>query len=129
MGWLEMYRLYGLAGLLKHGRVGSNEPEAIQLHASAAQIYSQTRWLLIESKESDTHSDSDSGSDSDSELSDHKRVVGNMKGLVEDVQMHVQCLLDLTNALEYPAIDPEPNDEPSILRIEQRAAHDYHTGT
>lgn len=40
--------------------------------------------------------------------------------------MHIQCLKDLSNSLESPAIDPEPTDEPSVLNIQQRTAHDYH---
>jgi hypothetical protein len=99
---------------------------AIQLQVQNSQIHSQTRWLLKESDEnvSDSDSDGDSSSDSDSSTPGNKG--GGLARFAEDVKMHVQCLSDLSNALESPAIDPEPTDEPSVLKIEQRAAHDYH---
>jgi len=41
--------------------------------------------------------------------------------------MHIDCLVDLSDALEHPAEDPQQHkDEPSVLRVKQRAAHDYH---
>lgn len=73
---------------------------------------------------SDSDSDGYSSSDSDNPISENKN--GGLNHFAEDVKMHVQCLSDLSSTLEFPAVDPEPTDEPSVLRIEQRAAHDYH---
>lgn len=89
-------------------------------------MYSQIRWLLKEpdGNVSDSDSDGYSSSDSDSSTPENKGV--GLARFAEDVKMHVQCLSDLSNTLESPAIDPAPTDEPSVLKIEQRAAHDYH---
>jgi hypothetical protein len=69
---------------------------------------------------------SDSDSDSDSDKSGDEQEQSGLERLVKDVKTHVDCLVDLGNALECPAIDPEHEDEPSVLKFEQRAAHDYH---
>lgn len=109
---------YELTDLYKH--TDSEDTATMQLYTHTAQIYSQTKWLLKKAEEGVSESDSDSDSPS------NERTSGGMERLAEEVKIHVQCLFDLNNALEYPAIDPEPTDEPSFLKIEQRAAHDYH---
>ncbi|KAL5113435.1 hypothetical protein ACEQ8H_008679 [Pleosporales sp. CAS-2024a] len=112
------------SGLYKYAQKGDPATDQLRIHNS--RIYSQTKWLLKEIEDSsDSESDSDTGSDSGNSGDE---ISGGMCRLAEDIKMHVQCLIDLSNALEYPAIDPEPTDEPSVLRVEQRAAHDYHTG-
>jgi hypothetical protein len=73
---------------------------------------------------SDSDSDSDSCSDNISPAA--KGGDEGIERMVKEVKMHVNCLIDLSSALEFPAIDPQPIDEPSVLKIEQRAAHDYH---
>lgn len=117
---------YEPTDLYKHA--DSEDTATMELYTHTAQIYSQTTWLLKKSEEGVSEIDSDS--DSDSEVnSDSPGIAitsGGLERLAEDVKIHVQCLFDLSNALEYPAIDPEPNDEPSLLKVEQRAAHDYH---
>ncbi|EAT77002.2 hypothetical protein SNOG_15627 [Parastagonospora nodorum SN15] len=106
----------------------SKDTATMELYIHTAQIYSQTKWLLKQAEEGVSESDSDSDSDSEvnSDSPGSEITSGGTESLAEDVKIHVQCLFDLSNALEYPAIDPEPTDEPSLLKVEQRAAHDYH---
>jgi hypothetical protein len=69
---------------------------------------------------------SDSDSDSESNASSDEGEGNSLASLAADVKMHVQCLTDLSNTLEYPANDPEPSDEPSVPMVRLRTAHDYH---
>lgn len=100
----------------------SNDTVATRLRFETAQFHSQTKWLISGPEESASDSDSDSdtsGSDDDAAQPSY---------LAEAVRAHLDCLLDLSNALEYPAEDPEENeDRPSALQVGQRPAHDYHT--
>jgi hypothetical protein len=64
--------------------------------------------------------------DSDSNASSDEGKGSSLASLAADIKVHIQCLIDLSNTLEYPAIDPEPSDKPSIPMVQQRDAHDYH---
>ncbi|KAF2036132.1 hypothetical protein EK21DRAFT_52546, partial [Setomelanomma holmii] len=86
---------------------------------NADQIYSQTRWIL-NSADADL---SDSDSDSETGIGNEP---GGFQTFVKDIKTHLDCLLDLSSALDCPAVDTNTPDEPSILKVEQRAAHDYH---
>jgi hypothetical protein len=95
----------------------------LRLRSDTAQIYSQTKWLIAGPE--DSASDSDSDSDDGARV-EHPERFG-LDQLAEDVKIHIDCLVDLSDALEHPAEDPEQHDiEPSYLNVEQRAAHDYH---
>ncbi|KAH7398766.1 hypothetical protein DE146DRAFT_504063 [Phaeosphaeria sp. MPI-PUGE-AT-0046c] len=109
-----------------HKYANLDDPVTIQLQKHNSQIYSQTTWLLRETDGNISDSESDGYSSSDNDISVPTKQDGGLDRLAEDVKVHVQCLNDLSNALESPAIDPKPNDEPSVLKVEQRAAHDYH---
>ncbi len=102
----------------------------LELTCRTAEIYSQTKWLLesleaTSDNDSDDSSDSDSGSDSDPVGSALKWNTSTK--FVEDVKVYTECLIDLSAALDRPATDPIHEDEPSVPRIEQRTAHDYHS--
>lgn len=101
-------------GLNKHASAKSGDVTVMHMCSSTAEIYEQTKWL---SKGFDEcTSDSDSDSDDTEEI----------KTLAEDVKTYTNCLIDLSTALDSPAVDPIHHDEPCGLKIEQRAAHDYH---
>lgn len=70
---------------------------------------------------------SDSSSDSDCTGSEDETPQRGMVDLVEEVRTLVNCLFDLSSAIERPAADPKDGDEPSTSDLGQRAAHDYHT--
>ncbi|CAO2651030.1 Nn.00g093270.m01.CDS01 [Neocucurbitaria sp. VM-36] len=81
---------------------------------------SMSVWI---SKEFDEcTSDSDSDSDSSGDGFEHSGI----KRITEDVKTYTDCLIDLSTALAYPAVDPTDDDEPCVTKVEQRAAHEYH---
>lgn len=91
------------------------------MRIETAQLHGQTKWLIAGTEEDA------SDSDSDSDASGNESTQIDLDRLSEDVKLHVDCLMDLSDALEFPAIDAEQHDDqPSVLRLEQRAAHDYH---
>ncbi|KAF1851954.1 uncharacterized protein K460DRAFT_373842 [Cucurbitaria berberidis CBS 394.84] len=107
-----------LNGLSKHA--ASDDANIMQMCNSTAEIYGQTKWLLEGFDEAT--SDSDSDSDSSGDGIGH----GGIKAIVEDIKTYTDCLVDLSTALDCPAVDPIHDDEPSVLNVQQRAAHDYH---
>jgi len=110
-----------MAGLRVH-TLNKKDAVAVRLRDETAQFHSQTIWLISGPEESSSDS-----SDSDSDASGSRHVPTALSHLAEDVKMHIDCLTDLSIALEFPAEDPvETDDVPSTLRVEQRAAHDYH---
>jgi hypothetical protein len=99
-----------------------NDPVAIRLRVEMAQLHSQTKWLTSRPEESSSDS-----SDNDSDASGLGGAPTELGHLAEDVKTHIDCLTELSNALEFPAEDPEDDDdEPSALRVEQRTAHGYY---
>jgi len=110
-----------VAGLRSH-TLCAKDADAVRLRDETAQFHSQTRWLTSGPEESVSDS-----SDSDSDASERDLAPNELSRLAEDVKMHIDCLTDLSNALDFPAEDAvDTDDEPSTLRVEQRAAHDYH---
>ncbi|KAF2865319.1 hypothetical protein BDV95DRAFT_507335 [Massariosphaeria phaeospora] len=67
---------------------------------------------------------SDSGSES--EMSEDESGRSNSTEIVEEMKTYTQLLVDLSSALECPATDAGPREEPSTLRLEKRAAFDYY---
>jgi hypothetical protein len=48
--------------------------------------------------------------------------------VVDDITAHLQCLSDLSSALEFPAKDPNPVEKVAILsQIQSMAPHQYHS--
>jgi hypothetical protein len=110
-----------LAVMNKRTEPVSEYDTTAQLRESIAEVCSQTKWLLSSSSEpASTHDSSDSDTSSD-ELAQ-----SDISRLVEDTKTYTGCLVDLSAALQCPAISKEQEDEPSILRVQERAAHDYH---
>lgn len=97
-----------------------------QLCIENTQLCDKTRWLLL--RPGHCTDDSDSGSDSDTSDEDDDGATQDDRfgKLAENVKTLVECLTDLSVGFENPAVDPEDNDEPSFLRVEQRSAHDFH---
>ena len=94
----------------------------MQLRESTAEVCNQTKWLLSGFSEStNDHDSSDSVTSSD----DLER--SSMNRIVEDTKTYTECLVDLSAALQCPATNREQEDGPSNLRVQERAAHDYHT--
>lgn len=83
-------------------------------------LHDQTKYILGNSDD-DT---SDSDSECDQSLSDEDRE--READFVEDIKTYTTCLVDLSTALECPAIDPGFGDEPVLPRLEERSAHEYY---
>jgi hypothetical protein len=94
----------------------------VQLRESIVEVCSQTKWLLSSFSESTDDNDS-----SDSDISSDDLERSGMSRIVEDTKTYTECLVDLSAALQCPAMDQEQEDGPSIMRVEEREAHDYHT--
>ncbi|KAF2131117.1 hypothetical protein P153DRAFT_384331 [Dothidotthia symphoricarpi CBS 119687] len=114
-----------LQALDKHVPSRDDDTVIAHLKVTTAQIHDQTKWLLA-GDEGTSDGDDDSDSDSDSETLGDEVGSNAFTRLVENIKTYTDCLVDLSPALECPAIDPEHDDEPSVLRVEQRAAHEYH---
>jgi hypothetical protein len=108
-----------LVGLNIHTEPALNAV-AEKLRTNNAQLYDRTRFLLTR------YDDYASDSDSDDDQSEDNLEQKVLRRLAENVKVHTDCLTELSTALEDPAIDPDQYDEPSVPRVEQRAAHDYH---
>jgi hypothetical protein len=93
----------------------------LRLRAAAIELSDQTRWLLAASVDDVSGNDADESSSSDDETD------GRMLGLVRSVKHYIDCLVDLGTALNCPALEPEQDDRPSPVPLQQRSAHDYHT--
>jgi hypothetical protein len=108
---------------------GSHDAVVESLRTSSAQIYETTKFLLVnpEGCTNDSDRESDSNSDSDSDVSGYDQAQGGLSRLIDDVKTHMDCLMDLSQALENPAVDPEYDDEPSILKVEQRYVKSMYT--
>ncbi|KAF2116697.1 hypothetical protein BDV96DRAFT_645109 [Lophiotrema nucula] len=82
-------------------------------------LYEQTRWLLSGNDENSSDSETDSSSDEEE--------YDEVDAIVNDLKTYVQCLVDLSNSLECPAMDPDhEDDEASLPRLQIRAAHDFY---
>ncbi|KAF1828670.1 hypothetical protein BDW02DRAFT_211004 [Decorospora gaudefroyi] len=115
--------LNSLCGVLLVGMKPFPEnPEVAQLRETTAEVCSQTKWLLTSFEES-----KDDGDSSDSDTSSDDPEQNGMSRIVEDTKTYTECLVDLSAALQCPAVDKEQEDGASILKVEERAAHDYHT--
>jgi hypothetical protein len=88
---------------------------------AATELYSQTKWLLTDPNDDASDSDSDSGSSSD------EAATNKLQELVQSIKTYTNCLIDLGTALNCPALEPEHDDKPGLVRLEQRSGHDYHT--
>lgn len=73
--------------------------------------------------------DSD-GSQSDSDDSEYDDPNDNIQYVTEDIKTYTQCLVDLNNSIECPAIDSQYNDRhtPAILALEGKDAYGYYAG-
>jgi hypothetical protein len=98
------------------------QDEAIgNLCTAATELCSQTKWLLTDTN------DDDSDSDSDFSVSGNDTATNKLQELVQSIKIYTNCLIDLSTALSCPALEPEHDDKPSLVRLEQRSGHDYHT--
>jgi hypothetical protein len=86
----------------------------VQLRESTVEICSQTKWLL--SSFTDATDDNDS---SDSDTSSDYLEQSGMSRIVEDTKTYTECLVDLSAALQCPAMDQEQECRPSIMRVEE----------
>lgn len=97
---------------------GSQDAVVEGLRTSSAQIYETTNFLLVSPEGCARDSDTDSDIESDS--SGYDQGEGGLSRLVDDVKTYTDCLMDLSQALDSPAIDPAYDDEPSVRKVEQR---------
>lgn len=109
------------AGVKRYVLPRQNDEAVILLCATAVELYSQTRWLLedVDHNSSDSESELSSSSDDDS--------TNEMREFVHRIKTYTECLIDLSSALDCPALEAVHNDEPSVVTLMQRQAHDYHT--
>ncbi|KAL7773679.1 hypothetical protein CFE70_003645 [Pyrenophora teres f. teres 0-1] len=96
--------------------------ELIKICEDNAEVCDQAKVLLSNFNESLNDSDS-----SDGDTSDDDAIESGINDVVEDVKTYTSCLLDLSAAFECPARDVDKEDGPTIVNVEERAAHDYHT--
>jgi hypothetical protein len=55
-------------------------------------------------------------------------VSSKIKSVIKEVKTYVDCLVDLSSALECPAVDPDhAEDESRGPRLEKRNAHEYYS--
>ncbi len=108
------------AGLKSRVLSQMHDDSTAGLYAAATEICDQTQWLLTDDGENmgDTDSDVSSSDDEDTD---------GLREVADKVKTYTSCLMDLTVALKCPALEPEHDDKPVQLRLEQRSAHDYHT--
>jgi hypothetical protein len=100
----------------------SEDDAIVQLRENTVEVCSQTKWLLSSFTEATDENDS-----SDSDTSSDVLERSGMSRIVEDTKTYTECLVDWSAALQCPAMDQEQEDRPSIMRVEEREAHDYHT--
>lgn len=77
--------------------------------------------MLTDTNGDTTDSENESSSSSDDGASDK------MHELIQRIKTYTNSLTDLSIALDCPALEPEHEDGPSLVTLEQRSAHDYHT--
>lgn len=76
----------------------------------------------------DSASDSGSESESDGEASSSEGEPGRKAAdSVKDIKTYTDCLLDLSAALDCPALEPHHEDTPGLVTLEPRSADGYHT--
>ena len=91
------------------------------LRDTAAELYGQSRRLLVCTGTPDSDSESDtSDSEAEPELNEDRHWVNR-------VTTYIECLTDIGIALERPALEPGSREQASLIDLEQRTAHDYHT--
>ena len=89
-------------------------------YEGALQVYQQNQWQI---------SNSQTSSDSESENGDldiHFEPI-NVELAIRKIRTYTQCLRDIDQTLEHPALDDPDEDNTSIFGINQRPAEDYHT--
>jgi hypothetical protein len=92
---------------------------------TAAELYSQTKCLLMQAGIESDEEEEDS-SDDDSVVSGDDSTRCLFSNMVEDITMYTKCLVDLGASLECPAVDHGNVKQPMALIVRQRLAHDYH---
>lgn len=108
------------AGLRKYVLAQKPDEAILLLCDAATKLHSQTAWLLTDREDDVSNSDTESSSSSDEDTTQ-------VQELVHRVRTYTNCLIDLGIALDNPALEPEHDDGPSLITLEQRSAHDYHT--
>ncbi|KAH6618468.1 hypothetical protein C7974DRAFT_474316 [Boeremia exigua] len=107
-------------GLRTHVLSTKYKETAVSICSAASELCSQTEWLLVDHKDDISDSDNESSNSDD----DAKN---NIRDLVKRVRTYTDSLIDLSTALDCPALEPEPKDRPNLVTLEQRSAQDYHT--
>lgn len=92
------------------------------LRTTAAELYSETKCILLQ--DNTISDDEDGSSDDDSVSSRDQQSEASL--IVADIKMYTECLIDLGPSIECPASNYKSGEEPSALVIKERLAHDYH---
>ncbi|KAF2740998.1 hypothetical protein EJ04DRAFT_112158 [Polyplosphaeria fusca] len=112
--------LCGVLLRLSKSLVPRSDRARILRSTDAQVIHEQTRYILTGSGENASDSESDS---SDDELENT-----DLDDTVEEAKTYTRCLLDLSGALQCPAIDPNhEDDQPNALQLGQRSVHENFT--
>ncbi|EUC42453.1 hypothetical protein COCMIDRAFT_51464, partial [Bipolaris oryzae ATCC 44560] len=90
---------------------------------TASELYREWKWYLKATDESESEDESDSGDDHEEEDNLPTRV----DVMIRRLKTYINCLIGLGTALECPAPDESHDDEPGVVGLGPRFAHDYHT--
>ncbi|KAF2629518.1 hypothetical protein BU25DRAFT_268312 [Macroventuria anomochaeta] len=107
-------------GLRSHVLPRQGDDVIVLLCNTATELYSQTKWLLTDDNDDTSDSGSESSSSSDDGATDK------MHELVQRIKTYTNCLIDLGTALDCPALEPEHDEGPSLVTLDQRSPHDFH---
>lgn len=98
----------------------ANLQEVHSQYKAILRVYQQNQWQI-----------SDSETSSDSEIDNGDSCVHfepiTIKLAVRKIRIYVECLRDIGQSLDRPALDDWNDQEPSLLGTDQRTAEDYHT--
>ncbi|XP_014559745.1 hypothetical protein COCVIDRAFT_43954, partial [Bipolaris victoriae FI3] len=100
-----------------------NDASVRRQHTAASEFYSEWKWYLKAADENSSEDESDSGDDHEEEDSLPRRA----DVMIRRTKTYVNCLMGLGTALECPAPDESHDDEPGVVGVGPRFAHDYHT--
>ncbi|KAF9698356.1 hypothetical protein EKO04_003901 [Ascochyta lentis] len=96
------------------------------LCTSVQEVYGQMQLLVADAN----HSASDEDDETDVESDADKRVKPSVEigKMINEINVYVQCLVDLGAALQCPAVAREPDEHATARPLEERTANDYHAG-
>ena len=89
-------------------------------YKTTLRVYQQNRWQI---------SDNPTSSDSESELSGsgiHLEPIS-MERVIRKIRTYTECLQDIGQSLQHPALDYSDDEKTPFLEINQHSAEDYYT--